>query len=893
MAESIVKFVLSKLTDVGVKKALQLYSVDDQVETVTRQLGWIQAFMKDADKKQITSERQKHWVKEMRDVAYLIEDVIDTFLSEVPLKPQKPTGMMESMNKKLKITKNLPVVHKLVDEITQIKKRMDEIETSRLRFGINTLGEDSGEIKLPIRPPVLPDIDPNVVGFKKDRDNIVKELLDETTKRCSVVSIWGVGGLGKTTLAQKVYNCDDIKTQFELRIWVAISQKFELIDILRKVAKQLQLSIDPSKQSSDFLTEIYGSFRDKKYLIVFDDVWTDELWTQIGAALPNENNGSRVLITTRSSEVAKDADPTCEPYKLGFLTKELSVELFLKKALPNHDPNKSTFNDLCDITDQFVQKCGALPLALVVLGGLLSRKPCNYIAWSKVLQTMSWHANDGKKCSEIIGTSYEDLPFALKSCFLYFAAFPEDRDIDAESLIRMWVAEGFIPQENNKTLEETAESYLEDLVQRSLVQVKSRHFDGSIEHCCIHDLLRDLAIQKAKEDNFLVVYSHPDCDQQSLSRARRVAVHHPDCDKLVMSQNLRTLLCFHGKVMPNCSKQKLLKVVSSNTSLESIDVRMFEGLCQLRYLNLRGNLSEKCTGPDDKYGKRYLKKVLGTMNCIQTLNVDLAICGQTFRTFIFPDCGWNMKTLRHVWTGQTYPELPPSTELSNLQTLSLVTTNESWETRLPHLPNLRTLRLLHQKSCSWMVVANFLDTLKNLISLYVRGSFSGDIFDMRKFSFYQNLQSLTLWFENYEGTPNEMATDVFMLPPHLIYLEIHNCHFQQDIMPVLENLHCLKRLKLLGVNKTNRKMRCSAKGFNQLEQLRLFLITVLEDWEIEKGAMPILKNLDIYGCFKLRVPQGLRHLTNLQKLEWWGVGDEGMADEVRQLCKHVPSLILI
>ncbi|XP_078153552.1 putative disease resistance RPP13-like protein 3 [Carex rostrata] len=206
MAESIVKVLLTKLIDVGVKKVLQLYNVDDQVETLTRQLGWIQAFMKDADKKQITDERQKHWVKEMRDVAYLIEDAIDTFLSEVSPKLQKPTGMMESMKKKLKTTKELPAVHKLVQEITQIQKRMDEIEKSRVRYGINTLGEDSGEIKLPIRPPVLPDIDPDIVGFKEDQDHVVKKLLDETTKNRIVVSIWGGGGLGKTTLALKVYN---------------------------------------------------------------------------------------------------------------------------------------------------------------------------------------------------------------------------------------------------------------------------------------------------------------------------------------------------------------------------------------------------------------------------------------------------------------------------------------------------------------------------------------------------------------------------------------------------------------------------------------------------------------------------------------------------------------
>ncbi|XP_078153545.1 disease resistance protein RPP13-like [Carex rostrata] len=886
MAESIVKVLLTKVTDVGVKEVLQLYSVDKQVETVKRELGRIQVFLKDADSKHITDDKQNHWVKEVRDVGYLIEDAIDTFLSEVPPKPQKSTGMMESMKRKMKITKKLPAVRKLVHEITEIQTRLTEIETSRVRYGINTLGEDSGEIRLPIRPPVLPDIDPDIIGFKEDRDHVVKELLDETTKRRSVISIWGIGGLGKTTLARKVYNCNDVKKQFELRIWIAISQKFKLIDILRKIAKELQLPIDPSKQSNDFLIEIHESLRGKMYLIVLDDVWTDDLWTQIGEALPDEDNGSRVLITTRFFNIAKKPDPTCEPYRPGFLTKELCLELLLKKALPNQDPNKSSFDDLSDIPDQCVHKCGALPLALVVLGGLLSTKPRNYATWSKVLQTMSWHADDGKKCSEIIGTSYEDLPFALKSCFLYFAAFPEDHEINAVDLIRMWVAEDFILQEDNRTLEETAENYLEDLVQRSLVQVKCRsQLDGSIEVCCIHDLLRDLAIQKAKEDNFLVVYSHPDCDQQSLSTARRVAVHHPDCDKLVMSQNLRSLLCFHDKVMLNCSKKKLLKVVSIANRwnrIDSIDVGMFEGLTQLRYLSLKGYISDKCTGQDDKDGKRCLEKVIGTMKSIQTLYLCLYVDGANVNNV--PDCVWNMKTLRHVWTGRRKPKLPPSIELPNLQTLTRVTANESWKTGLPHLPNLRSLALKNE-SCPWTVIAAFLGTLKNLISLFLDGSFSGEIFDMREFPFYQHLQFL-------EITPNEMATVVFMLPPHLISLCIRHCHLKQDVMSVLENLQCLKKVTL-GEVKTNRKIRCSAKGFNQLEELWLFDWTVLEDWEIEEGAMPNLKELCIYECKELCVPQGLRHLTNLQELTWVRNGrHESKKDEVRNLCKHVPSLYI-
>ena len=134
MAESIVKVLLTKLTDVGVKEVLLLYNVDEQVEIVSRELGRIQVFLKDADKKQITDGKQKHWVKEVRDVAYLIEDVIDTFLSEVSPKPQKLACTMEAMKRMMKITKKLPAVRKLVHEIAQIQTRMTEIENSRLRY---------------------------------------------------------------------------------------------------------------------------------------------------------------------------------------------------------------------------------------------------------------------------------------------------------------------------------------------------------------------------------------------------------------------------------------------------------------------------------------------------------------------------------------------------------------------------------------------------------------------------------------------------------------------------------------------------------------------------------------------------------------------------------------
>lgn len=134
MAEWIVNLVLGKLADVAVQEVLSLHGVDKQVETMSRELGRIQAFLKDADKKQITDERQKYWIKEVRDLAYSIEDVIDTFLMEIPQEPQNSTGMMQDMKRMIKKAKKYTAIDKLVDEISLIQTKMKEIQMSRLRY---------------------------------------------------------------------------------------------------------------------------------------------------------------------------------------------------------------------------------------------------------------------------------------------------------------------------------------------------------------------------------------------------------------------------------------------------------------------------------------------------------------------------------------------------------------------------------------------------------------------------------------------------------------------------------------------------------------------------------------------------------------------------------------
>ncbi|XP_078158269.1 disease resistance protein RPP13-like isoform X2 [Carex rostrata] len=912
MAEGIVSFVLDKLSNTVVKEVLLIHGVGEQVEKLSDALGWIKAFLKDADMKQIINERENLWVKKVRDITYDIEDVIDNaFFLKVPEtgNPSKEllrgcapiVGAAKRMWRK---PRKLPDLHNLAVEMNDILARIQQINESRERFGINSLGEGNGQqLRLPIRHPVLHQIDdPDVVGFDSDRDNIVNQLLNISIKRRSIISIVGPGGLGKTTLARKVYNSEDVKRKFDVRIWVVISQEFSLMDILRKIIEQVEGKPLPQNDLEGgeeyLLTKIYRILngekytvedylcpnshdsqpgkkpQPKKYLLVLDDIWKRDIWTKIGEVLPDAKIGSRVIVTTRIQNVVDNA----EPYKLSYLTEEASLELLFKKALPNRDLIEGYLDELNEVGKQFVKKCGGLPLALSVLGGLLSKKNPNYISWSNMLQNMNWSI-EGRECTEIMETSYDDLPLVLKTCFMYFAAFPEDYEINAGRLFRLWIAEGLIPTEEFRTLENTAESFLEDLVQRSLVHVLKRSHDDSITSCRIHDLLRELAIKKAKEDNFLTICSNPD-NWESSAKARRVAIHCSGCDELMKhaNPNIRSLLCFKNQ-MPNCSRQRLLKVLIGMQGSRSdlVDFECFHGLHQLRYCKLDGKVGGN---------RRSFESFISNLKFVETIDFGQLEHGD------LPDDIWNVKTLRHVMLNYRDTSGPSSSaNLRNLQTLGHVKSRESWNTQLPKLPNLRDLYITLESSCSWDVMAKLLDTLNHLTHLELFGSeVLQTIVKMQRFPFYELLRYLYLQEESPPPN-NKLSLEVGMFPINVTKVILYNLQFKEDPLPVLEKLRSLRELWLVR-EEVNRKMSCSAGGFRQLHELWFYNLTNLEEWEIKAGAMPILNRVFLNDCKKLRVPLGLQYLSNLKQLAIGGCSElKEHEDEIRNnICKHVPHI---
>ncbi|EYU24178.1 hypothetical protein MIMGU_mgv1a024402mg [Erythranthe guttata] len=308
--------------------------------------------------------------------------------------------------------------------------------------------------------PLLPIGENIMVGFDGHVNEIMGALSTDESNR-QIIPIVGMGGIGKTTLATHVYNKPFIVQHFHVRAWFTVSQEYTEKEILLGLLHQIDNTNqnDAHEMNAGKLGDkLYKTLFGRKYLIVMDDMWDIKAWDMLKMFLPDNNNGSRILVTTRLLRLAMDIG-SCSPYQLNLLDEEQSWDLLSQKI--------------------YAEKCCPVELerSSFVIGGVLAKSKTENWKYVEEDVTSAVSNQDDEFCMKILFLSYNNLPIYLKPCFLYFAVFPEDYTI---RLVSLWVAEGFIRQCGHKSLEENGNEHLEDLIDRNLVLVDWRSISREI-----------------------------------------------------------------------------------------------------------------------------------------------------------------------------------------------------------------------------------------------------------------------------------------------------------------------------------------------------------------------------------------------------------------------------
>lgn len=460
-------------------------------------------------------------INHLRDAIYDAEDIIDAF----EIARSRPRTRSRYINPSC----SLKSLHEIGCRVREIKSALAEISRRMTQYkidhhhqgeGLSTTDNKFWLQTLLASSPLVQDKD--LVGVDEDFNVLLGYVLSRDAE-LSTISLVGMGGVGKTTLIKRVYNHEEVKRGFDRSAWVYVSQSNQLRVVFSELAKGL---MDIPSAEVDALSErelqegLLSCLEQRRYLLVFDDVWDKAMWGVIRLVLPRNEARSRVIVTTRNAEVASSVvDVKSYVHKLHPLSLEESWALFSMKAFPARDAACSCPEELKETAEGIVGKCGGLPLALVTIGHMMSRKERTLLEWRRVLGSISrefWNGdNDGVRRALLF--SYKDLPYPLRLCFLFFSVFPHDSEISRKRLVRLWLAEGVIQEERGEVAEDVAEKYLMELINRNMIQVSIMGSSGKVKACRVHDLLHQLAISISHEDNFSTV-----CDDQRAEIPRTV-----------------------------------------------------------------------------------------------------------------------------------------------------------------------------------------------------------------------------------------------------------------------------------------------------------------------------------------------------------------------------------
>ncbi|CAL1357560.1 unnamed protein product [Linum trigynum] len=508
---SIGKTVLEKLGPLVQQEAALMWNLQGELEKMNGTLTAIQALLLDAEEQQAHSRQVKDWLQKLELLFLDAEDLLDDVATEA-LREEAAARDRDDSSRCWTVVRflfSIPsrVIYglKMAHKVKSLGEQLDDIHDDNTKLHLNPRFEERGKmVKHTLTISSIPDI---VVGREDDLNHIKQLLLlADNGPRISVVSIFGIGGMGKTTLAQLIYNDRQVKEHFKLRIWACVSGLFELrvitTKILESATKEKISDLEP-----EALTNLLGGFiGGKKFFLVLDDVWdfNPEEWDMLRSVLKSGASGSKILVTTRFENFAKmmsrgSPDP---PYALSGLSSPQSWSLFrqVMSGGGNHQlavEEPLNISNVEQIKEQIMKKSVGVPLAVKTVANLLSFKDPQ-TEWLSFLQSNELlSAKHENSMLHNLKLSYNYLPSHLKRCFLLCSLYPKDIPISVRELIFHWFALGFIessPEDTKQSLYDLGLQYFMDLTWRSFFQEIKRDRSNSIKSCRMHGLIHDLAV---------------------------------------------------------------------------------------------------------------------------------------------------------------------------------------------------------------------------------------------------------------------------------------------------------------------------------------------------------------------------------------------------------------